>query len=88
MDKRFVNMEVLSPLIIPENFWSLELFVEERRRFCVAIDSFHSMLITQGLDKLITEPFFVNEDTVCAFYAEMSFLPANENALTTDIIVC
>jgi len=78
---------VISPLIISEDFWSTELSADERRRFGGAIDRFHSMLISQGWDKLITEPFSVNEDAVRAFYAGMSFVPAKENAPATDIIV-
>jgi len=87
VDKRFANREVLSPLIITEDFWSLSLSNDEKRRFGGAIVSFHSMLKTQGWDKLITEPFSVNEDAVRAFYAGMSFVPAKENAPATDIIV-
>ena len=33
VDKQFANREVLSPLIISEDSWSLELSADERRRF-------------------------------------------------------
>ena len=87
VDKRFANREVLSPLIISEEFWNLPLSEDESRRFGSGIESFHNMLISQGWDRLITEPFSVNEDAVRTFYAGMSFVPAKENAPATDIIV-
>ena len=64
VDIKFAKREVISPLIISKHFWSTELSADERRRFGGANDRFHSMLISQGWDKLITEPFSLKKDAV------------------------
>ena len=84
---RFTKRRIVNPLVVGEEFWLQHLSEDDNSRFGHGIQQFQSLLQLQGWDRLITEPFAVNDDAVRLFYAGMSFVSSKENSPASDIIV-
>ena len=77
--RNFGERNVVAPIIVNDDFWTVELDPQEEELYGSHITSFHRMLELQGWEKLLTEPFEVCDDVVREFYQSMSFVPAEED---------